>query len=314
MKPDTFAAVMATGIVSIAAVDHGFGVISGVLIVLAAVALPVLIAAAAVAWRRESWSLNDLDVSLRLCTYIAACAVVGARLAEHRIVLWVLAALALQGWLSLAPVVARLMWRERGAGLRDRARGGWELASVATSGLAIVTAELKIVFLAVLFWVIAIGVYLMMTGLIVWRAVHDSSAPELVQPDIWILMGGAAIATLAGDHIHKAGLESVWPLTVVTWCVATAWLPLLIWVTVKRFRRRRELAPGLWWAAVFPLGMYSSATYATAVETGWPWLATVSLVFFWIAFAAWMLTAVHAILRIGSPPVPAGDTPSDPAR
>jgi len=268
VKPDTFAAVMATGIVSIAAVDHGFGVISEVLIVLAAGALPAMIVAAAIAWRRESWSLNDLDVALRLCTYIAACA-----------------------------VVARLMWRARGAGLRDRARGGWELASVATAGLAIVTADLKIVFLAVLFWVIAIGVYLSITALIVGRAVRDSSAPELVQPHIWILMGGAAIATLAGDHIHKAGLQSVWPVTVVTWCVATAWIPLLIWVTARRFRMRRELPPGLWWAAVFPLGMYSSATYATAVETGWRWLTTVSLGFFWIAFAAWVLTALHAVSR-----------------
>ncbi|HET7664961.1 MAG TPA: tellurite resistance/C4-dicarboxylate transporter family protein, partial [Mycobacterium sp.] len=286
--------------------------ISDVLIVLAAVALPVLIAAAAVTWRRESWKVNDLEVSLRLCTYIAACAVVAARLAEHRIVLWVLAAMALQGWLSLAPVVARRMWRDR-AGLRDRARGGWELASVATSGVAVLMAELGIVFLAVLFWAIAIGAYLMVTGLVVRRARSDPSAPELVQPDIWILMGGAAIATLAGDHIHRAGLQSVWPLTVVTWCVATAWIPLLIWVTLQRFRRRRELTPGMWWAAVFPLGMYSSATYATAVETGWGWLTTVSLVFFWIALAAWSLTAVRALSRIGSPPAPAAGTRSDQA-
>jgi tellurite resistance protein TehA-like permease len=311
VKPDTFAAVMATGIVSIAAVDHGFGAISDVLIVLAAVALPVLIVAAATAWRRESWNLTDLDVSLRLCTYIAACAVVGARLADHRIVLWALAGMALQGWLSLAPVVARCMWRDRGTGLRDRAHGGWELASVATSGLAIVMADVEIVFLAVLFWAIAIAVYLVMTGLIVWRAIHDSSAGELVQPDIWILMGGAAIATLAGDHIYEAGLHSVRPVTVVTWIVATAWIPPLSYVTLQRFRRRRELPPGLWWAAVFPLGMYSAATYATAVETGWRWLTTVSLVFFWIAFAAWTLTALHALLRIGSPPEPAAGTRSD---
>jgi tellurite resistance protein TehA-like permease len=119
----------------------------------------------------------------------------------------------------------------------------------------------------------------------------------LLQPDIWILMGGAAIATLAGDHIHKAGLESVRPVTVVTRMVATVWIPLLIYVTVQRFRRRRELSPGQWWAAVFPLGMYSAATYATAVETGWRWLTIVSLVFFWIAFAAWMLTALHALMR-----------------
>jgi len=123
VKPDTFAAVMATGIVSIAALDHGFRVVSDVLIVLAGGALPALIAAAATAWRPESWNLNDLDVAIRLCTYIAACAVVGARLAEYRVVLWVLAAMALQGWLSLAPVVARRMWRDRGVGLRDRAHG-----------------------------------------------------------------------------------------------------------------------------------------------------------------------------------------------
>jgi tellurite resistance protein TehA-like permease len=310
VKPDSFAAVMATGIVSIAAADHGFDVISEVMVVLAAVALPVLIVAAATAWRRESWKLTDLDVSLRLCTYIAACAVVGARLAEHRVVLWVLAGMALQGWLALAPVVARCMWRDRGVGLRDRAHGGWELASVGTSGLAIVMADLKIVFLAMLFWAIAIGVYLLMTGLIVWRAVHDPAAPELVQPDIWILMGGAAIATLAGDHIHKAGLEAGLPVTVVTWFVATAWIPPLIYVTLQRFRRRHELPPGLWWAAVFPLGMYSAATYATAVETGVRWLTVVSLVFFWIAFATWVIVAIGSLVEFRRSR--AADTPSGP--
>jgi tellurite resistance protein TehA-like permease len=303
VKPDSFAAIMATGIVSIAAMDHGLRVISLVLVVLAAVGLPVLIVAAATAWRRESWKLTDLDVSLGLCTYIAACAVVGARLAEHRWVLWVLAGMALQGWLSLAPVVARRLWREH-SGLRDRAHGGWELASVATSGVAILMADLKVVFWALVLWALAIVVYLVMTGLIVGRAVHDSSAPGLVRPDIWILMGGAAIATLAGDHIHKAGLTFVWPVTVVTWMVATAWIPLLIYVCIRR-------RVGLAWAAVFPLGMYSSATYATAVETGWHRLTTVSLAFFWIALVAWLLTAVQALSRIGSPPAPAGGTRLD---
>ncbi|MCW2630027.1 hypothetical protein [Mycobacterium sp.] len=161
------------------------------------------------------------------------------------------------------------------------------------------TADLKIAFLAVLFWAIAIGVYLLMTGLIVWRSIHDPAAPELVQPDMWILMGGAAIATLAGDHIHPAGLESVRPVTVVTWLVATAWIPPLIYLTVRRFRRRRGLPPALWWAAVFPPGMYSAATYATGVETGWRWLTVVSQVFFWIAFAAWVIVAIESLLRFG---------------
>jgi tellurite resistance protein TehA-like permease len=297
VKPDIFAAVMATGIVSIAALDHGYRVISVVLLVVAACALPIFIVAVPIAWRQEPWDINDLDVSLRLCSYVAACAVLGARLAGHRIVLWVLAAMALGGWLSLAPLVARRIWHGRWIGLRDRAHGGWELASVSTSGLAILAAELRIVALAVVFWVIAIAVYLAMTGLIGWRAAHDPSAPALVQPDAWIVMGGAAIATLAGDHIHQVGVAAVRPVTVGTWFVATAWIPPLMYVAWQRIRRRSGLPEGLWWAAVFPLGMYSAATFAMSLETGWRWLGAISLAFFWVALVAWTLTVASELRR-----------------
>ena len=104
-------------------------------------------------------------------------------------------------------------------------------------------------------------------------------------------MGGAAIATLAGDHIHRAGFAEIRPETVVTWMVATLWIPLLVVISVRP-------RAGNWWAAVFPLGMYSSATFATAVETGWRPLTTVSLVFFWIAFFAWLVVTVELLLRI----------------
>ena len=284
---------MATGIVSIAAADHGFGVISEILIVVAAVTLPVLMVMVARAWR--GFDMRDPNVTLALFTYIAACAVVGARLAEHRIVLWVLAGMALQGWVSLVPLAVRSMWRLRWTGLRDRAHGGWELAAVATSGLAIVSAELDVLFWAIIFWVLGICLYLAMTTLVLWRVRHDGSSPELVQPDVWILMGGIAIATLAGDHLHHILIpgpiaDGVRAVTIATWIVATAWIPVLVYVA---FRRR----VGLDWPAVFPLGMYSSATYAMAVETGWHWFVEISLAFFWIAFAAWLIVAAGVLLR-----------------
>ncbi|MGZ8749029.1 MAG: tellurite resistance/C4-dicarboxylate transporter family protein, partial [Mycobacterium sp.] len=282
MRPDVFAAVMATGIVSIAAADHGFSVISEVLIVIAAVMLLVLMVMVARAWRE--FDMRDPNVTLPLFTYIAACAVVGARLADHRIVLWVLAGMALQGWLSLMPLAVRSMWRHRWTGLRDRARGGWELAAVATSGLAIVSAKLDVLFWAVVFWMLGICMYLVMTALVLWRVRHDASSPELVQPDVWILMGGIAIATLAGDHLHHIMIagpiaDGVRAVTIWTWVVATVWIPVLVYVAFRR-------SVGLGWPAVFPLGMYSSATYAMAVETGWRSFVTISLTFFWIAFAA----------------------------
>jgi Voltage-dependent anion channel len=222
MRPDAFAAVMATGIVSIAAADHDLDVISAVLAAVAAIALPVLVVAAAMAWHRDSWILRDLDVSVGLLTYVAACCVLAARFAEHPAVLWVLGGMALQGWLSLGPMVVMAMRKLGWTGLCDRARGAWELASVATSGLAIVFVEARIVLLALIVWVVALGVYCAMTALILWRARHDASTRRDVPPDHWIVMGGLAIATLAGDHIHHALLpgpiaDAVRVVTVVTW-------------------------------------------------------------------------------------------------
>ena len=283
MKPDAFAAVMATGIVSIAAADHGYHVISDVLAVVAAILLAALVVAAIVSLRPD---FDDVDVPLQLFTFVAACAVVGTRLHSSPFTHTTLAVAAALAWLGLAIPTVRLLWRHRWIGLRDRVRGGWELASVATSGLAILAVDSGSSWLAVALLALALCVYGLMTGLVVWRVFHDPSAPELRQPDIWILMGGIAIATLAGDHIREAGVEAIGPVTVVTWVIASLWIPPLAFASVR-------LRGGNWWAAVFPLGMYSSASYASAVETGWRSLITVSLVFFWIALAAWALVAVR---------------------
>jgi tellurite resistance protein TehA-like permease len=302
VRPDVFAAVMATGIVSIAAADHGYHRISVALLLLAAVGLPVLAAVAVAAWRRAPLDLSEPEIPVQLLTFVAACAVVGSRLSWSPYVHRSLAVIGLLAWLVLLPMAVRAMWRHRWTGLRDRARGGGELVSVATSGLAIMAADLAMPGPAVGLLAIALCLYVAMTALVLWRASHDPAAPELLAPDMWILMGAVAIATLAGDHIHAAGVAGIRAVTVVTWVVATAWIPPLTLIGLQRIRRRRELAPGMWWAAVFPLGMYSSATFATAVETGWRSLVTVSLVFLWIALAAWTATLVGLAGKIFTRP------------
>lgn len=293
-RPEVFAAVMATGIVSIAAADHGHRWISGGLAVVAAVMLPVLVVAAAVGWKRAPLDFADVDVVVRLFTYVAACTVLAARFAGTWAA-WPLAGLAVQAWLSLMPVLVLRMRRAGWAGLRMRARGTWELAGVATSGLAIAFAELRIVFLAALFWWLGILVYGVITTLIVQRIVRDRLDREGLEPDGWILMGGLAIATLAGVHVHALWRSPVIAaVTVVTWLVATLWVPALVCLSL---RLRRELSPAAWWATVFPLGMYSSATFAMAGEVRLRWLGVVSLVFFWIALAAWLTTVARLVAR-----------------
>jgi hypothetical protein len=295
IRPDVFAAVMATGIVSFAALDHGIHPVSGVLAAIAVVALPVLVYFSALAWKRDAWSITgDLNTAMALFTYVAACCVLAGRFHAVQFAVLVFGGLALQGWLSLTPLVARGMWRLRWTGLRDRAHGGWELASVATSGLAIGSAAAGIVFLAFAFWILALVIYLLVTSLICWRAVHDPAVRRDVPPSHWILMGALAIATLAGSYLHDALhpgpiADAVCIVTIVTWAMASlAIVPL----ACVGWRRMRD------WPAVFPLGMYASATYELAGDTGWGWLNDVSLVFFWIAFALWVVVALP-LLRAG---------------
>ncbi|WP_293339076.1 hypothetical protein [Mycobacterium sp.] len=70
--------------------------------------------------------------------------------------------------------------------------------------------------------------------------------------------------------------------TVVTWVAATVWIVPLIYFGLHRISQGPELLQfaGVWWSLVFPLGMYSAATYAMAAEISKAALLTVSLVFF----------------------------------
>ena len=54
----------------------------------------------------------------------------------------------------------------------------------------------------------------------------------------------------------------------------------------------------MWWAFVFPLGMYSAASYTMAAEIGQRSLIAVSLVFFWDALAAWLIVVVAGLLLL----------------
>jgi tellurite resistance protein TehA-like permease len=96
-----------------------------------------------------------------------------------------------------------------------------------------------------------------------------------------------------------AGWPTVRAVTVVTWVAATLWIPPLIYFGLHRIRRRPEVLQftGVWWSLVFPLGMYSVATDATAAELGLRSMQTVSLVFFWNALAAWLIVVVAGLLR-----------------
>jgi tellurite resistance protein TehA-like permease len=236
LPPDVFAVVMATGIVSVAADDHGYWRLGIALSVLAAAAFAGLgvgfLLLAATRRARAIVRTRNPDVALRMFAFVAACAVLDVRWGDHPAAGWLLGGLALVAWLVLVPLATVDVASRPSADLREHAHGAWLLPSVATAGLATIASTLAIdvrlpalVVVAALAWVLAMVFYLLVTWLIAWRP---------------------------GSLRYQ----------------------------------------GVWWAAVFPLGMYSAASAATATQLHMRSLATISLVFFWIAFTVWTLVAI----------------------
>lgn len=300
---------MATGILSIGADQHHYLKISETLGVLATSGLLALLALALLTRSLASWDRTDPDVTLRLFSFVAACAVLDSRLAGVEPVVVALAVTASLSWLALVVLTIRNMAANSWTALRDRAHGAWELGSVGTSGLAIVATQVARhepgwFWAAVPLWVAGLCSYGLMTWLILWRAINEREHLDGFAPDSWILMGGLAIATLAGDSVYRLTpgwlASPVRTATVVTWAAATLWIPPLIYFGLQRISRRPGTLQfaGIWWAMVFPLGMYSAATAATAAELGRPALRTVSLVFFWVALTTWVIVVVAGLLKV----------------
>ncbi|MDD4867213.1 MAG: hypothetical protein PHQ28_08890 [Mycobacterium sp.] len=185
------------------------------------------------------------------------------------------------------------------------------LASVATSALAIVAARAAgeigywpWLIGAVALMAIALSGYVVLTIFMVWRAVAERLDQDGFEPDTWILMGALSVAVVSAhqlrNQVSPGWAGSVNGLMLLAWAPATLWIPLLIYFGLHRVEQRPRLLrlTGSWWAVVFPLGMYSVATYQMADAVHVRALQTVALVAFWDAALAWSIVAVAAVLRI----------------
>lgn len=324
--PGAFAAVMATGIVAVAADEHGYPVLSAVLAGFAVagfVCLGLVVAVrAACGVRPVAGEPTDLGTVLALFSAVAACAVLGARFVAERPVVLAFGVLGLAAWLALVAGAGRAIGllpaapRPRVVALRAQVRGASLLPTVATAGLVITVADLRphtpwVLVAAGVGWALSIVLYAGTVALIAARLADSGLGRELLAGDSWIVMGALAICTLAGDRVlraagtaHATAELDAWvrPATFGCWLLASALL-LVVLVLLTGGRRHRLGASGrlprftvFWWAGVFPQGMYSVATRATARQFHLRVLPSVSALFCWIALLAWLATVAGMLV------------------
>lgn len=326
LQPASFAMVMATGIVSIAAHMAGWPIAARALFGLNCVfyvALAVL-TIGRIAWHRERFvrDLSDHNRCVGFFTTAAGTCIIGNQfivIAEQPLIalgLW-LFGIALWG-VTTYTIFLLLTVKDEKPPLAQGINGGWLVAVVAAQAVSTLGGLLAphlhgarevALFFSLVMWLGGAMLYIWIMGLIFYRYTFFPLAPGDLSPPYWINMGAMAISTLAGTMLIANAdrwnvLAELRPflkgLTLLFWSTATWWIPLLVLLGIwrhgiRRFPLRYDV---LYWGAVFPLGMYTVCTRRLADALDWQPLLAVPRWFIFIALAAWGLTAFGLAARL----------------
>ncbi len=325
LPPAYFALVMATGIVSIAAHQQQYHAVALVLFAVNAAAYAVLwlltLARIAIAPRKSIADLCDHQRGAGFFTLPAGTFVLGSQClilfsaVEAALWLWLLGlatwAAITYAFFSIAAVVSPKRPLGQGIG------GAWLVAVVATQGVAVLAAGLAPhmanasawLDAALLFFLLGGVLYVLVMSLIVNRLFFEELTPKQLKPPYWVSMGVEAISTLAGAlilaHADLGGLSAaarpaVLVLALALWATACWWIPLLLLLGVWRYviKRMPFDYAATYWGMVFPLGMFTAATWKLGDVTQLAWMHAVSRGFIFVAFAAWAATAAGGLVHL----------------
>jgi tellurite resistance protein TehA-like permease len=321
----SFAFVMATGIVSLAAMSVGYEQVAAALFAINLVAFPLLCVLMLVrSFRQPAAILSELSnhrTGAAFLTVVAAMSIFGdqfALLASNRQIAAALWIGSLTLWIGLVyAFFVAMTIKPVKPPLASGLDGTWLLTVVATQAIVILATHISgvfsrpdiVVFVALCFFLLGGVLYLTVISLIVQRWLFAPMQPEQLTPSYWINMGAAAITTLAGAHlvsvvgadpITAALTQLIEALAVLFWAIATWWVPLLVTLLIWRhivhgIRPSFRLES---WSVVFPLGMYTAATSALSRQSGVQFLGVIPRLCIWIALAAWLLGFVGMMRQL----------------
>jgi tellurite resistance protein TehA-like permease len=326
LHPASFAMVMATGIVSIAAQLRGMPSIAKALLWLNIFVYCVLWLLTFVRvlryGDRVKADLFDHNRCVGFFAIVAGTCVLGNQFVivtdfpRVAIGLW-FAGIALWAVITYT-VFTILAVKGEKPSLGEGINGAWLVAVVAAQSVSVLGgllarefsyAQELVIYFALVMWLGGGMLYIWIIALIFYRYTFLPLDPRQLAPPYWINMGAMAISTLAGTVLAVRAADSqlisqllpfVNGLTLLFWATATWWIPLLLSLGVWRHVLRKVplTYDVVYWSAVFPLGMYTVCTHRLAGVLGVSFLDFIPQYFVFIALAAWALTFLGLLWRL----------------
>jgi tellurite resistance protein TehA-like permease len=322
LYPGYPAMVMATGIISNALFFMGVFRLSRAFFVANLAAYPILLTIILIRLFRHTvalWTdLLDPRLVFSFFTIVAATDVLGIQCdlrgySDMAVALWLVALLVWIILLYFSFAVLSFLNTARDANV---VHGGWLIAIVGTQSLVLLGVRVAdhlieystgLIVLAHMLWGIGLALYAMFITLFSYRIFFFKLTPDDLSPLLWVVMGAAAISANAGtslllNNAHVPYLTSMKPfidgVTLIVWAWGTWWIPLLVFFGVWKHvvcRIPLSYSPALW-SLVFPLGMYSVATFRLSLATQFPFLGYLGREFVWVAVPAWLATACAMVI------------------
>lgn len=323
LTPGYFALVMASGIISIGALDLGFELISLLLAGVAGMAWVLLIGLNLLRFIRHRDAVADdfqnPSRAFGFFTWVAATCVLGSRLAAdgHLRAALVLLLVGSAIWLAFGYVIPWTAVLGRTVRpVMQTANGTWFIWVVASQSIAVLAATLEVLFidfrrelamLAVFSWSVGIFLYAAAGVFVGARMLLYELRPEDLTPPYWVAMGATAITVVGGARIVQMADAPMVDATrgliagasVFFWAFGTWLIPPLVaagyWRHVRHhipFRYEATL-----WSIIFPLGMYGVGSAFLGEADQLPILVAVGGIQFWIALTAWTIVATAMVVN-----------------
>ncbi len=315
--PAYFALVMATGIVSIAChlvaldflafplfyLNQFFYLVLWILTIVRIVRYPA----------RLFGDMSNHRIGSGFLTIVAATNVFGSQfviLQSNQTIALVLWVLGLALWLLLTyAIFTAFTVKEEKPSLEEGINGAWLLFIVSTQSVPVLGMLLvsrfeawqeMFTFAMLGFYLLGCMFYILIISLIVYRFMFFKIEAEDMNPSYWINTGAVAITTLAGANIllrgHASFLAEFAPFikgfTVFFWAAGTWWIPyLFILGAWRHFYKHYPLTyHPVYWGLVFPMGMYTVATFRLAEVLNMDFLLLIPQYFIYLALIAWTIT------------------------